>query len=147
MRPRKRLPRLHWDRGIHKKLQSHNFFLRKVVFRTKLCFKKFGFRGLNETIEADLAASMTPRKHIQRIANKLKIFHMHAVSMTPHARCMQGPHAKWNFRKVKIIGEMALLCKQMKNAFGVIDTACKIWHGMHNRRTIPASLAAFKGNI
>jgi hypothetical protein len=34
-----------------------------------------------------------------------------------------------------------------KNACGVIDTACKIWHLMQNRRTIRAALAAFKGNI
>jgi hypothetical protein len=27
---------------------------------------------------------------------------------------------------VKVIGDMALLCKKMKNACGVIDTACKI---------------------
>jgi hypothetical protein len=29
-------------------------------------------------------------------------------------------------RKVKVIGEMALLYKKRKNACGVIDTACKI---------------------
>jgi hypothetical protein len=36
---------------------------------------------------------------------------------------------------------------RMHSAIGVIDTASKIWHRMHDRRTIRTSLAAFKGNI
>jgi hypothetical protein len=40
-----------------------------------------------------------------------------------------------------------MICKKIKNACGVNDTACKIWHRMHDRRTIRAALAGFKGNI
>jgi hypothetical protein len=54
-----------------------------------------------------------------------KKFKMHAVSMTPHARCMR---CHWY---------------RMHNVCGVIDTACKIWHRMHDRRTILTALAAF----
>jgi hypothetical protein len=36
---------------------------------------------------------------------------------------------------------------RMHDACGVIDTACKIWRRMHDRRTIRTALAAFKGNI
>jgi hypothetical protein len=32
-------------------------------------------------------------------------------------------------------------------AYGVIDTACKIWHRMHDRQTIRTALAVFKGSI
>jgi hypothetical protein len=50
-------------------------------------------------------------------------------------------------RKVKILGERALLCKKMKNACGVTDTAWKIWRRVHNLQTIRSALSAFKGNI
>jgi hypothetical protein len=36
-----------------KKKTSTQFFLRKLVYTTKLFLKKFGFRDLNETLEAD----------------------------------------------------------------------------------------------
>jgi hypothetical protein len=47
-------------------------------------------------------------------------------------------------QKVKIICKTAMVCKKIKNACGVIDTASKIWHRMHDRRTIRTALA---GNI
>jgi hypothetical protein len=82
MRPRKRIPGFQWGRGsgfggfnkteessyrgILNKISTTLFLHRKVVFSTKLRKKKFGFRGLVETVEADLAVSMRPRKRIQR---------------------------------------------------------------------------------
>jgi hypothetical protein len=54
---------------------------------------------------------------------------MHSVSMTPHALCMR---CHWH---------------RINGACGVIDTACKIWHRLHDRRTIRTALAAFKRNI
>jgi hypothetical protein len=74
---RKRIRWFQWDRGSGfgvfsetmeslKKTSTTLFFLRKVVFSIKLCFKKFGFHCLNETAEGDSAMSMRPRKQIQR---------------------------------------------------------------------------------
>jgi hypothetical protein len=65
----------------------------------------------------------------------------HAVSLTPHVRCMRG---HWlcmqnevfeQLQKVKIIGEAVSLCKRIKNACGISDTGCKIGHCIHNRGT------------
>jgi hypothetical protein len=42
---------------------------------------------------------------------------VHAVSLTPYQYDIFE-----QLRKVKVISEMALLCKKMKNACGVIDT-------------------------
>jgi hypothetical protein len=76
MRPWKWHRHLQWDCGsgfgsfneTKESIQKNfnNIFLyRKVVFSKNLCLKKFGFRGINETVEADLAVSMKPRKWIQ----------------------------------------------------------------------------------
>jgi hypothetical protein len=85
----------------------------------------------------------------------------HAVSLTPHAWCMQGhSHCMQNdvFKqlwKVKIIDKTAFAL-QKKHACSVIDTGCTVhvvsltpnakyvWHRIHNRQTIRATLAAFK---
>jgi hypothetical protein len=57
---------------------------------------------------------------------------VHALSLTPHAWCM---HCHWHrmhnkffvqLQKVKIICKTAMVCKKIKNACGVIDTACTI---------------------
>jgi hypothetical protein len=62
MRPRKRLWRFQWDCRILKKTL---FFLSKVVLCWKF-FKKFDFRGLNETSEVDSEVSMRLQKQIQQ---------------------------------------------------------------------------------
>jgi hypothetical protein len=67
--------------------------------------------------------------HMQNSDGMQKILKMHVVSMIPHARCMRY---HWH---------------RMHGAYGVIDTACKIWHRMHDRRKLRMALAAFKGNI
>jgi hypothetical protein len=65
---------------------------------------------------------------------------VHAVSLIPHAWCM---HCHWHRMHV------CMQCHwyRMHDACGVIDTACKMWHRMQDRRMIPTALAAFKGNI
>jgi hypothetical protein len=52
-----------------------------------------------------------------------------------------------NFEKGKSYEKLLCYAKQFKNACGGNDTACKIWHRMHDRRKIRSALAAFKGNI
>jgi hypothetical protein len=94
---------------------------------------------------------------IFEFAKKFKIFYMHAVSMTLHAWCMRGhgQRIKTTFSRTTLKSENGFAIQKIKNAFGVIDTACKystlvslhMWHCIHNRRTIREALAAFKGNI
>jgi hypothetical protein len=55
---------------------------------------------------------------------------MHAVSLTPHAQYhWHRMHQRIfeQLRKVKITCKTAMLCKRIKNACGVIDTACTIF--------------------
>jgi hypothetical protein len=91
MRPHKVLPQFQWDRGswfggfiettdvafvvsmrtwMRPRNPLKNFsniiFPQKGSFHHKLCFKKFCFRGLNETAEAYSPVSMRPGKRIQR---------------------------------------------------------------------------------
>jgi hypothetical protein len=86
---------------------------------------------------------------------------MHTVSLTPHARCMlchlHRMHGACGvidtactiqfLEKWKSYAKRRWYAKKIKIGYGVIDTACKIWHRMHYRRTIRTALAAFKGNV
>jgi hypothetical protein len=77
---------------------------------------------------------------------------MHAVSLTPHARCMSCHwHRMQNkifeqLQKVKIICKTAMQCQKNWKCMRC-QWHRKLWHRMHNRRTIRTALAAFKGNI
>jgi hypothetical protein len=68
---------------------------------------------------------------------------VHAVSLIPHAQKILSN----NFEKKKVRCKTAMVCKKIKNAGGVTDTACKIWHRMHDRRTIRTAMTAFIENI
>jgi hypothetical protein len=124
-------------------------------------YRMHGACGVIDTACTVHAVSLTPHAHV------------YAESLIPHAWCMRYPWHRMHkkLRKLKIIRKTAMVCKKIKNACSVNDTAstvhvclrchwhrmhgacgindiaCKIWHRLHFRRTIRNAVTVFKGNI